>query len=148
MTVGLLFAMMSAAAIPASLLVVLLLRRQLRRLLVDLCDGEHRAEFWVSVSTLWIVLVGLLSGSSTLGYWRGDGGTDLFGGATSQVRFLLVGLLGAVLAIAVVLMSTIRRRDERHQVGRWGGGQPPPRWSPSTPPPPAQQPAAPPPTVP
>ena len=111
MTVGLLFALVSTSALIASVLVTLMLRRQLRRILIDLCDGEHRAEFWVALSGVWIVLMGLLAGTATLGYWNSDGSVDLFGGATSQVRLLILGLLGAVLSIAVVLLYAIRQRN-------------------------------------
>lgn len=111
MALALVFSLISAAGLLASLLVVVLLRRQLRRMLVDLCQGEHRAEFWVAASGVWIVLTGLLAGTATLGYWNSDGSVDLFGGATSQVRLLLFGLLGAVLAVAAVLLIAINRRS-------------------------------------
>ena len=111
MTVGILFSLIAFSALLASLAVVALLRRQLRKVLVDLCDTENRAEFWVAVSGIWIVLLGLLAGTATLGY-SGDGGTvDLFGGATSQVRVFLMGLLGAVVAIALVLLYAIQQRS-------------------------------------
>ena len=144
MTVGVVFTIVSLGALLASLLVVALLRAQLRSILVDLCDGEVRAGFWVSASGVWIVLVGLLAGSSTLGYWTGSGEVDLFGGATSQVRLLLVGLLGAVLAIAAVLLTAIRRRDGRARPPAWGWGPPPSGWgSYATPPVAPEQPGAP-----
>jgi hypothetical protein len=113
MSLGLVFTLVCGGAAAASLLTVVLLRPHLRRLLVDLCDGEQRAEFWVVVTGVWIVLVGILAGSSTLGYWTGDGSTDLFSGVTTQVRLLLIGLLGSVLAVAFVLMTAIRGRDGR-----------------------------------
>ncbi|MBV8195490.1 MAG: hypothetical protein JOY80_08170 [Candidatus Dormibacteraeota bacterium] len=111
MTVGLLFTLVSVGALLASLVVMALLRRQLRRILVDLCSGRDRADFWVSISSVWIVLVGLLAGTATLGYWPEAGGADLFGGATTQIRLLLVGLLGAVLVIAAILLSAIQRTN-------------------------------------
>ena len=123
MTVGLSFTLVALGALIASVVVMLMLRRQLRRILVDLCDGEHRAEFWVAVSGIWIVLMGLLAGTATLGYWNADGSTDLFGGATSQVRLLLLGLLGAVLTVATVLLYVIRQRNRPRGPAWWG---PPP----------------------
>lgn len=123
MALALVFSLISAAGLIASLVVVLLLRRQLRRMLIDLCDGEHRAEFWVAASGVWIVLTGLLAGTATLGYWNSDGSVDLFGGATSQVRLLLLGLLGAVLAVAGVLLYAINRRGTPQAPVWWG---PPP----------------------
>lgn len=126
MALALIFSLISAAALVASLVVVLLLRRQLRRLLIDMCEGEHRADFWVAATGLWIVLTGLLAGTATLGYWNADGSVNLFGGATSQVRLLLLGLLGAVLAVAAVLLCAINRR-RAPQPPAWSG--PPPATS-------------------
>ena len=129
MALALVFSLISAAGLVASLTVVLLLRRQLRRLLIDMCEGEHRADFWVAVTGVWIVLTGLLAGTATLGYWNSDGSVDLFGGATSQVRLLLLGLLGAVLAVAAVLLYAINRRSAP-QPPAWSGppaGTPAPR---------------------
>ena len=123
MAVALVFSLISAAGLVASLTVVVLLRRQLRRLLIDMCDGEHRADFWVAATGVWIVLLGLLAGTATLGYWNPDGSVDLFGGATSQVRLLLLGLLGAVLAVAGVLLYAINQRSAP-QPPAWSG--PPP----------------------
>lgn len=143
MSVVLLFTLVCAGGLAASVLIVALLRSSLRRILVDLCSGEHRAGFWVSVTGVWIVLVGLLAGSSTFGYWSGDGTTDLFSGATTQVRLLLVGLLGAVGSVALVLLSAIRRqsaRDDRRPA-RLRPAAPPVAWQPQAPavppPPPA-----------
>lgn len=118
MALGIVFSALSFSGLIASLVVLLLLRRQLRRVLVDVCEGEHRAEFWVALSGVWIVLLGVLAGTATLGYWTPDGGLDLFGGATTQVRYLLVGLLGAVLSIAAVLLYAIQR----------SAAPPAPRW--------------------
>lgn len=129
MALALVFSLISAAGLVASLTVVLLLRRQLRRMLIDMCQGEHRADFWVAASGVWIVLTGLLAGTATLGYWNSDGSVDLFGGATSQVRLLLFGLLGAVLAIAGVLLYAINRRSAPQPPAWWG----PPTGTPSHP---------------
>lgn len=133
MALALVFSLISGAGLVASLTVVLLLRRQLRRMLIDMCQGEHRADFWVAASGVWIVLTGLLAGTATLGYWNSDGSVDLFGGATSQVRLLLLGLLGAVLAVAAVLLYAINRRSAP-QPPMWSG---PPTASRTRPAPPA-----------
>lgn len=119
MALALVFSLISAIALLASLAVVLLLRRHLRRMLIDMCNGEHRADFWVAASGVWIVLTGLLAGTATIGYWGSDGSVDLFGGATSQVRLLLFGLLGAVLAVAAVLLLAINRRSAPQRPA-WG----------------------------
>jgi len=125
MSLGLLFSLLSVSALLASLLVVMLLRAQLRRILVDLCDGEHRAEFWVATSGIWIVLIGLLAGTATIGYWTPGGDVDLFGGATSQVRLLLLGLVGAVLTVATVLLYVIQQQNQRRAVPPWLPPPPP-----------------------
>lgn len=87
MTIGVLFTLVSLSALVASVVVALMLRRQLRRILVDLCEGEHRAEFWVALSGIWIVLTGLLAGTATLGYWNADGSVDSLVGLPPKCAF-------------------------------------------------------------
>ncbi|HET9050582.1 MAG TPA: hypothetical protein VFO60_02700 [Candidatus Dormibacteraeota bacterium] len=146
MSVDLVFGIVCAGALVASALVVGVLRTSLRRVLVDLCEGEHRAAFWSSICGVWIVLVALLAGSSTYGYWAGDGSTDIFGGVTTQLRLLLVGLLGAVLAIAIALLAVISGRNDPSPRGRRTSLQPPAAWP--GPQPPAAWPGPPPAAVP
>jgi hypothetical protein len=125
MTIALVFSALAGAALMASLLVVLAVRRQLRSILVDICGGQQRAEFWLAVSCVWIVLTGLFAGTSTAAYWTATGGMDVFGGATSQIRLLFLGLLVAILVIAGVLLLAIRDRSAG-VAQRWTAPPPPP----------------------
>jgi uncharacterized BrkB/YihY/UPF0761 family membrane protein len=129
MELALLFSLVACGALLASGLVMLLLRRHLRSVLVDVCGSDRRAEFWVAVSGVWIVLLGVLAGTATVGYWNQAGGLDLFGGATSQVRILLIGLLGAVITVAVALLYAIHQRNR--PVGAPWTTAPPPAMPPA-----------------
>lgn len=121
------FTVIAVAGLLASLGVERLLRGHLRRVLVDLCESEARTGFWVAVTGLSIALTGLLAATSTLGYADAQvGGFDLFLGALTQARVLVLGLLGIVLVLAMFLLSSIRRFESRSRaVGREG-------WPPST----------------
>ncbi len=110
------FTVIAVTGLLASLGVERLLRGHLKRVLVDLCETEARSAFWVVVAGLSIVLTGLLAATSTLGYSDPQAsGFDLFLGAMTQARVLLVGLLGIVLVLAVFLLTSIRRFEARTQ---------------------------------
>jgi hypothetical protein len=111
----------------ASLGVERLLRGHLKRVLVDLCETEARSGFWVAVTGLAIVLTGVLAASATFGYPDSRvGGFDLFLGAMTQARTLMIGLLGIVLVLAAFLLGAIRRFEARTRppASRVGWGQP------------------------
>lgn len=93
--------------------IALLMRPHLSRLLGELCGSEARAQFWLSVSLLWVILVTVLAATATFGYPDSDttSGSQVFFGALTQTRSLLVGLLGSVLVIAVAMLSFLRRYD-------------------------------------
>jgi len=104
------FAAVAAAGLVASLGVERLLRGQLKRVLVDLCETEARTGFWVAVAGLSIVLTGALAATATFGYEdERASGYQLFLGAMTQARTLLIGLLGIVLVLAMFLLGAIRR---------------------------------------
>lgn len=122
------FAGVAVLGVLASLAVERLLHIHLRRVLTDICESESRSGFFVAVTALTIVLTGALASTATTGY--GDSANpDVLGGALTQFRFVLVGLLGTVLIVSLFLVNAIRRFETRHQ--------PPPStpWSPVPPPP-------------
>jgi undecaprenyl pyrophosphate phosphatase UppP len=82
-----------------SLAIVAYFRPHLRRVLVDLCDTEERAQFWVVFSSIILVGVPLIFG---MGYnpLESDPG-KLFFDAASQVRINLIGLLLALFGIGL-----------------------------------------------
>lgn len=128
----LVFAVAGVIALGATLATVLLLRPHLARLLDELCGTRARAGFWLVVSLLAIGICGLLAGTSTYGY--PDPATastqDLFLGGVTQVRLLLVGLLGSVLVVAWGLVQAMgafeRRADRRAHYAAIERGTPPP----------------------
>jgi hypothetical protein len=124
------FSAIALAGMLASFGVERLLRGHLRRVLVDLCETEARSAFWVAIAGLSIVLTGVLAATATFGYSDSQvGGFDLFLGAMTQARTLMIGLLGIVLVLAAFLLSAIRRFEAgRRQLpaSTWGSAAAPP----------------------
>jgi hypothetical protein len=111
MTLIYVFGLGVGAAVLLSLVTVVALRAHLANLLEEMCGSHARAGFWTTACVLWIVLLGLLAGTVSLGY--GDGkilaAQDLFFGLVTQVRACLIGLLGSLMIVAWVLLGFIRR---------------------------------------
>lgn len=91
------------------------LRPRLRSMLVELCGSEARAEFWVTVGTWWVGIIGVLAGTVNHGYALGGSPADahLLGAVMTQLRTFLAGLLGAILVLALGLPRWIRREEPR-----------------------------------
>lgn len=131
MDLTLTFSLVALVGAAATALVLAVLRPHLRRLLLEICGNEARAGFWLAAAVLGVGLCGLLSATSTLGY---DGSAnDLFFGGVSQLRYVLVGLLGSLVVVAWVLGVVIRgfearaeRRDYYQQFQRTAPPPPPP----------------------
>lgn len=116
------FSAIAVAGLLASFGVERLLRVHLRRVLVDLCETEARSGFWVAIAGLSIVLTGVLAATATFGYSDSQvSGFDLFLGAMTQARTLMIGLLGIVLVLAAFLLSAIRRFEAGHRLDRASG---------------------------
>lgn len=108
------FTLIAVGGLLVSLAVERLLRGHLKRVLTDLCETDARTGFWVAVTGLTIVLTGVLAATATWGYDSAQAaGYDLFLGAMTQARTLMVGLLGIVLVLAMVLLSAVRRYEQR-----------------------------------
>lgn len=118
------FGLVALVGVLTSIALAVSLHPLLSRLLGELCGSTARADFWVRVSLLWIVLVTVLAATATFGYpdTGGASATQVFLGALTQVRFLLAGLLGSIVALAVGLLWLVRRFDERATPPRvtWG----------------------------
>jgi hypothetical protein len=116
----------------ATLGVVLILRPHLWRLLTEVCGDGARAGFWLAAALLGVGLAGMLSATSTLGYQNDGSANDLFLGGVSQLRVLLIGLLGSLVVVAWVLATVIRgferRADRRayYEAVQHGATPPPP----------------------
>jgi len=97
-------------ALLASLAVVLVLRRPLLRLLVELCGNETRAGFWAAFSHVTLVLAPLLGAL----HRRPEAGADAVFEVSRQLEWALGGLLFAVLAVGLVLARFIAAFERQH----------------------------------
>jgi hypothetical protein len=116
MDLTLTFTAMAAAGALGTAAVLRLLRPHLARLLEEICGNAARSRFWLSAILLGIALCGLLSATSTLGYNNDGSANDLFLGGVSQLRVVLIGLLGSLLVVAWILgvaMKGFEQRAER-----------------------------------
>ena len=84
-----------------SLAAVIYLRRSLRRVLVDLCATEERAQFWMTFSSIMLIGIPLIFG---LGFNPAATSADqAFFEAANQVKWNLLGFLFALMGIGVVV---------------------------------------------
>lgn len=113
MDLTLTFTAVAAIGAAATALVVLLLRPYLGRLLAEICGSGARAGFWLAATLIAVALCGLLSATSTLGYNNDGSPHDLFLGGLSQLRVLLIGLLGSLLMVAWMLGVVIKGFEQR-----------------------------------
>jgi hypothetical protein len=106
-----------AAACGLSLAVVIVLRKPLLRILIELCGGEPRAAFWLVFYEATAV-VGTLFTALTFGPKpsAGTGGIEIFGLGLDTLRAGLIGLLGALLILGFVMLSSIRTFESRSRV--------------------------------
>ncbi len=94
-----------------SMLVVVYLRPHLRRILLDLCETEDRANFWTAFTTVTVVLSPLICAM----FHRPAGGGDsaAFFDISTQLRWALVGLIGSVIALGAVIARFIPTSPRR-----------------------------------
>ena len=89
--------------------VVIYLRPHLRKILVDLCGTESRADFWTAFSNVSLTLVPLICAM----FARPELGGDTFFSVSAQIRWALIGLVVAVTILGLVLSrfiaATLRR---------------------------------------
>jgi hypothetical protein len=88
--------------VAVSIAVVLLLRRPLQDLLVDLCGTPTRAAFWAAFSNVTLVLAPLLGAMHRT---PGDGEPAFE--LAAQLEWALGGLLASVLLVGLVLARSI-----------------------------------------
>jgi len=91
-----------ALTLVASVVVVLLLRRPLLNLLIDLCGTQTRAAFWAAFSNVTLVLTPLLGAMH-----RQPGAGEPAFELAAQLEWALGGLLASVLVVGVVLARSI-----------------------------------------
>jgi hypothetical protein len=107
-----LFLMQLGASVLASLLLARYLRASLRRVLVELCGTEERAEFWTAFSNL---LLTLTPAMFALGFMPiATTGEELFIEFAGQLRWNLFGFIAALVAIgsAVAFFALVAPRPK------------------------------------
>jgi hypothetical protein len=85
----------------ACFLLTAYLRPALRRVLVDLCRTEARAQFWTVFSNILLIILPVIFG---MGYQPGTGqGWQIFFDIASQLRWNLLGYIAALVTIGVIV---------------------------------------------
>jgi hypothetical protein len=113
MDLALTFTAVALVGAVATAAVIALIRPHLRRVLTEVTGSPTRAGFWQSAALLGIALCGLLSATSTLGYANDGAPNDLFLGGLSQLRVVLIGLLGSLVVVAWALGAVIKGFESR-----------------------------------
>ena len=88
-----------------SMVVVVYLQKHLRRILIDLCQTEDRADFWTAFTNVTVVLVPVICAMFHRpgAYGGGPGFFDV----TTQLQWALMGLIGSVVGLGAVVASFI-----------------------------------------
>jgi MFS family permease len=97
MSTILIFLTQIALTVIACLLIAGYIRPFLKRVLVDLCGTEERAQFWTAFSNIMLVILPVIFG---LGFYPLESNTEaLFFEVAGQVRWNLFGLVMSLVAI-------------------------------------------------
>lgn len=86
-------------------LILFCFQPMLRKIYLDLCGKEDRADFWTALSNMFLVLLPL-----TAAMFNQPNGGLVFYDVLSQVRWSLVGVGGTLLAIGVVVFTAYAHR--------------------------------------
>ena len=86
---------------------VVYLRPHLRKILIDLCGTEERGDFWTAFSNVTIVLVPLIC--AMFSPPKTGTGTSLFFEISGQLKWARIGLVGAVVLMALVISRFMPR---------------------------------------
>jgi hypothetical protein len=129
------FWLSASVAVGIAILIVLLLRRPLDVLLVELCGTAGRARFWSVFSSVSIVLTALLGMLVCFPLSEGREWAEhpqlplVLAAFRSSLFFLLLalGALGFILLLGIGSYERRRRYDaQRGLEPAWGGAAPPP----------------------
>ena len=88
---------------------VVYLRANLRKLLVDICGTEDRANFWTSFTNITLVLVPLIF-AIQFRPRPDDSGSPIFQ-LGSEVEWALIGLVSSVVFMGIVISQFIPRAN-------------------------------------
>ncbi len=104
--------MLAALALAAA--VVLVLRKSLRSILIDLCGNERRAVFWAVFSSVCLVLATLVAAMlfpPALG--SNPTNSEIFQSALVTFRAGAIGLLIALVAVGLMIASFVTLQPSR-----------------------------------
>ena len=101
------------ATLVVTLVVVIYLRPNLRKILIDLCGTQERGEFWTAFSNVTLVLIPLIC--AMFSPPRSDADASVLFEISGQLRWALIGLVGTVVMLGVVLSRFIPRRSSEQQ---------------------------------
>ena len=90
-----------------SLGVVVYLRPHLRRVLVEFCGTDERADFWTAFSVVTLVLVPVIG--SLFPHPEGGSATSAFFDVSAQLKWGLIGLVVAVVVLGFVIGRFVPR---------------------------------------
>ena len=99
------FLLGAALTLAGSLGVVWFIRRHLRHILTDLTGTAARAEFWVTFTSLLLVIIPLIVAMFVP---RGDG--VIFFRVTALLRWSLMGLVATLLASGFIIIVFVMSR--------------------------------------
>ena len=104
-----------AVALSLGILVALVSRGSLRALLVELCGSGARANYWTLFCGLFLILCTLYGVLMSLPLADGRAAADYAEAriALTSLRAAVFGMLFALAGIAIVLLLTIRKHEER-----------------------------------
>ncbi len=88
-----------------SILVVVYLKPHLRRILLDLCETEDRANFWTAFTNVTVVLSPLIC--AMFHRPTGISGSAAFFDVSVQLRWAMIGLIGSVIILGAVIARFI-----------------------------------------
>jgi len=91
----------------ASLGVVFYLRGHLRPLVIELCGSSARAEFWLALSYLNLILVPIIFALYSEPQVAPDKSVAF--AMADQLKVALVGLVATLVVLGIVLMNFVRR---------------------------------------
>ena len=109
-----LFVVSLSVSLTVSLSILVILRKPLRSVLVELCRSDSHAEFWLQLGSIWVTLVPAVS---VMFHPVVAGAVDDMPAAMLElvvrVRTSIIGLLLALAVIGLVLFVYISRHERK-----------------------------------
>lgn len=91
-----------------SLLIISLIRLRFKRLLIDICSTENRANFWLLFSNILLFLIPLVLSLNI--FPNSDEEVDIFFQLSKQIKWGLIGLIISMSAIGIIIVGFMRSK--------------------------------------